>query len=44
VAMRSAGSMCRPPEAGRPRTTGTRCTGRSEARRKLCRRMSPSGW
>src|SRR5215469_1545033 len=44
VAVRSAGNMCRPPEAGRLRTTGFAWTGRSEDLLKLCSRMSPSGW
>src|SRR5215467_1743182 len=44
VAVRSAGIMCRPPEAGRSRTTGCAWTGASEDLWKLCSRMSPSGW
>src|SRR5215471_3544500 len=44
VAVRSAGNMCRPPEAGRSRTTGCAWTGPSEVLLKLCSRMSPSGW
>src|SRR6516165_8200328 len=44
VAVRSAGNMCKPPEAGRSRTTGCAWTGASEAVWKLCSRMSPSGW
>src|SRR5215831_3556881 len=44
VAVRTAGNMCTPPEAGRSSTTGTAWTGRSEPRRKLSSRMSPSGW
>src|SRR5690349_6641195 len=44
VAVRSAGNMFRPPEAGRSRTTGCAWTGPSEVVWKLCSRMSPSGW
>src|SRR5215469_9484382 len=44
VAVRSAGSMCRPPEGGRSRTTGCAWTGVSEDLLKLCSRISPSGW
>src|SRR5215467_13633077 len=44
VAVRIAGNICMPPEAGWSSTTGTGWTGLSEPSVKLCSRMSPSGW
>src|SRR5690242_12171310 len=43
VAVRTAGNMCTPPEAGWSSTTGVAWTGWSDPRWKLCNRMSPSG-
>src|SRR5215467_10761786 len=43
VAVRIAGNMCTPPEAGRSSTTGAAWTGCSDPRWKLCSRISPSG-
>src|SRR6516165_238620 len=44
VAVRIAGNMCTPPEAGRSSTTGIAWMGANDPRWKLSSRMSPSGW